>query len=198
MVLHRAIMKVRLFRSSEFKLIENQAHRFAAAFLLPAQSFVEDLYAPSIDAMRALKPKWKVSVGMMIKRAEHLELVPEDKARRLWASYARRGWKTFEPLDDTLPLEEPRLLGRAFDLILRENAQGRGQLLSQLPLAASDIETLAGLPKGFLSEMPPTVRFIDEARGRKQREEATDQSGQVVQFPTRSPRRLDPSPPDNA
>jgi hypothetical protein len=41
-----------------------------------------------------------------------------------------------------------------------------------------------------LSDIPPAVTLINEARANwKQREGASDRPGQVVQFPTQNPRR---------
>jgi Zn-dependent peptidase ImmA (M78 family)/DNA-binding XRE family transcriptional regulator len=160
-LLHRGIDKSRIGRPADHKVIEQQAHRFAAAFLLPAESFSKDLYACNLDAMRALKPKWKVSIAMMIKRSEHLGFIRGDQVQRMWMNYARRGWKRVEPLDDVMAAEQPRLLKRSFEILMNENVQTRGTLLANLPFMAKDIETLIGLPQGFLSELAPDIRILD-------------------------------------
>jgi hypothetical protein len=46
---------------AEFRLIEDQAHRFAAAFNLPAKGFADQLWAPTLDAFLALKPHWTLT-----------------------------------------------------------------------------------------------------------------------------------------
>jgi len=51
----------------------------------------------------SLKPKWKVSIGVMIKRLENLDIISEDEAKRLWINYNRRGWRREEPLDNDIP-----------------------------------------------------------------------------------------------
>ena len=74
LLLHRDVEQKTLRSSPVFKRVEEQAHRFAAAFLVPLDAFRDDLFALSLDAMRAMKPKWKVSIAMMIVRARHAGL----------------------------------------------------------------------------------------------------------------------------
>lgn len=92
-LLHRSVENKRLNTAADNKIIEDQAHYFANALLLPADQFVNEVWAPTLDAMIALKDRWKVSVGAMIKRCEALELVDRDQAQRLWINYNRRGWR---------------------------------------------------------------------------------------------------------
>lgn len=153
LILHRHVDPRALRRTTEFKVIEDQAHRFAAAFLLPMGSFAEDFFSASLDAMRAMKPKWRVSIAMMIKRARDGHLISEDHYRRLFINYSRRRWNGFEPLDDTLEPEEPRLLYTATELTLSHGSQSAEDLTAVLALAPSDIETLCGLPHGYLRDI---------------------------------------------
>jgi len=67
-VLLHSRLQVSALRSEDLKLVERQAHRFAGAFLLPLDTFAEDCFAASLDVMRSLKPKWKVSIATMIVR----------------------------------------------------------------------------------------------------------------------------------
>ena len=134
--------------SPEYNLMEKQAHRFAAAFLLPASAFAEDFYVPTLDTFLALKSKWLVAISMMVLRSEHLGFVSAEQAKRFWINLARRRWRTHEPLDDELPIERPRLLRRSFELLINENVQTRDQVLYRLPYSSRDIEELAGLEPG--------------------------------------------------
>lgn len=151
LVLHRKLDRSLLAKPEKFKEVENQAHRFAAAFLLPISPFSSDLYGVGLDSLRAIKPKWKVSIAMMILRARHAGLLSEDAERRMWISYNRRKWRTNEPYDDTLEVEEPRVLRRSFELLLDEGEQTPDDVVTRLALSPSDVETLSGLSRGFLS-----------------------------------------------
>lgn len=185
LILHRSIDVRHIRNRQTFRLIEDQAHRFAASFLLPALAFANDFYAPSLDAFRALKPKWKVSVGMMVYRSAELGFVSKEQARRLWINRTRRGWRLKEPLDDQLPIEEPRLLRRAFELLANEGVQSRAEIRAALPYALGDIEELAGLPPHFLEERPAPISL--KAYGKKRLSSTNRRpqgSSEVVNFRT--------------
>lgn len=151
MVLHAHVDPRLLTQAGHHKRIEQQAHRFAAAFLLPLAPFGEDLFAVNLDTLRTLKPKWKASIATMIMRARHGGFLTEDGERRLWINMSRRGWRRIEPYDDTMAAEEPRLLRRAFELTLNEGDQTPDDVVSTLGLSRSDVEALAGLPSGYLA-----------------------------------------------
>lgn len=186
LLMHRYVDQRQLARPPEFKRIEEQAHRFAAAFLLPLGSFADDFFAASLDALRAIKPKWKVSIGMMIKRARHAELISEDAERRLWISYSRQKWRRAEPYDDSIAVEEPRLLRRALELILEKGIQTPADIVTRLGLPTHDVEKLAGFSPGYLSRDFAPVRVLDPGRGISAGEEEADaDSGEVIQLPSR-------------
>ncbi len=165
LVLHRYLDRTSLNNASDFRLIEDQANRFASAFLVPNTAFAEDLYASNLDILRALKDKWRVSIAMMIKRADDLGFLSKQRARRMWVNYNRRGWRRQEPMDDELEVEQPRVLRRAFELLLGEGVQAPEQLLSALPLAPNDIEELANLPHGLLRKSLPLVELKNYVQG---------------------------------
>jgi Zn-dependent peptidase ImmA (M78 family)/transcriptional regulator with XRE-family HTH domain len=162
-ILHRYIDKSRIGKTSTFKLMEQQAHRFAGAFLLPQPAFLHDFFSATLDTFQMLKPKWGISIQMMLYRAQDLGLIKPEQAQRMWANSARRGWRLKEPLDDQLEVEQPRLLRRSFEMLINEGVQTRAQILSALPYSAMDVEELAGLPVGFLEERsaPLSLRTID-------------------------------------
>ena len=161
LVLHRNVDRRRLRNSADFRLLEQQAHDFAGAFLLPSTTFAKDLFTLSLDWLLALKEKWRCSVGAMLKRIEKLEIVSGEQSRRLWMSYSARGWRRREPLDDSMTPEEPRLLRSSFELIIGEGVRTRADILESLPFTESDIEELAGLPSGFMAEPSLTASLID-------------------------------------
>jgi Zn-dependent peptidase ImmA (M78 family) len=151
LVLHRAVSAAEAATPELHKLLENQAHRFASALLLPAESFSEEVYSLSLDALLHVKSRWRVSVQMMLRRSRTLELVTQDRYERAFRDLSRRGFRTREPLDDTLPIEPPQLLSRSIQMMLDEHATTRDALLHQLPYSHADVEVLAGLPRGYLS-----------------------------------------------
>jgi Zn-dependent peptidase ImmA (M78 family)/DNA-binding XRE family transcriptional regulator len=151
-VLHSHVSPALLQRAEQFKRLEAQAHRFAGAFLLPFNAFADDLFAANLDAMRAIKPRWKVSIGTMVIRAKDMGLISSDTARSLWIGISRRKWRRAEPFDDAIEIEEPQVLRRAFELILDNGAQTPDDIQAALDLPLDDIESLSGLPVGYLAK----------------------------------------------
>jgi Zn-dependent peptidase ImmA (M78 family)/transcriptional regulator with XRE-family HTH domain len=185
MILHRHIDGPCVAHTADHTLIERQADRFAGAFLLPEDSFSSDVFLPSLDTFQALKPKWGVSIQLMLHRAYDIDLISDKQARRMWINCARRGWRKREPLDDRLPVEEPRLLRRAFEILIGERVQTRAQVLSALPYNVSDIEELAGLPEGYLTERPAAVSlkdYVSKERASDDPPHAQREQGGVLAF----------------
>lgn len=176
LILHQGIPKKLLNSPQYFKMIEDQAHRFAGAFHLTESAFIEEVSSVSLEQFRLLKPRWKVSIAAMLHRAKDLGFVEEEEAHLLWRNYNRRGWKKLEPLDDEIPQEQPQLLKNAFELIINNNIQSRSEILQKLKLNPSDIEEIAGLPQHYLSneviEMP--------IRRRSHFSECYDQPAEVI------------------
>jgi Zn-dependent peptidase ImmA (M78 family)/DNA-binding XRE family transcriptional regulator len=183
-ILHRHVDRSRIGKTSDFKLMEEQAHRFAGAFLLPQPAFLKDFFSPTLDTFQMLKPKWGVSIQMMLHRAQDLGLIKAEQAQRMWANSARRGWRLKEPLDDEVPIEQPRLLSRSFEMLINENVQTRAEILSALPYSAKDIEGLAGLPAGFLEERAAPISLKDFSAVRRPADGGRDYTkpAEVIEF----------------
>jgi len=184
LVLHRHVDQSALTQRDEFKELENQAHRFASAFLMPADGFVNELPELSLEAFRALKPRWGVSIGAMIYRCKDLELISEEHAGRLFKYISARGWVRAEPEDERLALEQPRLLERSIRLLLTQRGYSVDQLLAELRLHPKDIEALTGLPAGLLSNRREQIQLLPTPKlktGVMRNERA-----EVVAFPERN------------
>jgi Zn-dependent peptidase ImmA (M78 family)/transcriptional regulator with XRE-family HTH domain len=152
LLLHKSLSKLGTF----FKPTEQQAFRFASAFLLPSDSFTREVGRyPNLDTFCFLKPKWKVSIKAMIMRCRELELITPDKARYLWMSYMIKGWRTREPLDDKLEIERPVFLQRCADVLFNDGGLSPEQVLSDLALSAADLEAITGIPASYFIEKPP-------------------------------------------
>ena len=114
------------------KVIENQAHAFAAAFLTPADQVAEDL-PRRLDwaAFHAAKRRWGVSLKALVYRAHSLKLISESSYRRANIQLAEWGNPEPGPLG---PPESPSLLGTAIDM------------LSEIGVTIHDIAEHASLP----------------------------------------------------
>lgn len=151
LIMHRNVDRKALTKASDFKILEQQAHYFGGAFMLPATSFQSEIWSLSLDAFRSLKPRWNASMGLQISRCRDLGLLSEDQERRLWINRSRRGWHRQEPLDASTPPEQPSLMAKSFRMLIEAKVKSREQVVKDMNLAASDIENIAGLPDGFIS-----------------------------------------------
>ena len=152
LVLHQNVSRVEWEDKQIFKKVEQQAHRFASAFLTPASRVVADLRNPTLNRLRTVKPKWKVSVKMLIHRTQELGFIGKTEASRLYANYNRREWQYGEPYDEDWPIERPIMLRRAFEALDKRALIDRHQIPVALPFNQSDIEELAGLPNGYFTQ----------------------------------------------
>lgn len=188
LILHQKVLGTMIMRPVDHKFLEAQAHRFAGAFLFPGSSFADELYATNLDVFRGLKLKWKVSIGMMIKRAANMEIISPEQESLLWRNYARRGWKSGEPLDREIEIEKPVLLLKALGLIIKSGIHVREDILSRLSLNPHDIDILASL-EGRLGDMlinDPEIHFIGD---KASQEQGNDLQGQrlarIIEFPVK-------------
>lgn len=164
LILHKNVPAAEVEDRNNLKLIESQADHFASAFLTPSETFPVELPIPTLEAFRILKSRWKVSIKMMIHRAQDLDLIDREEARGLYISYNRRGWNKEEPLDPDYDIEEPRLMRRAFELVVENDLISRSQVIADLPFNVEDLERLANLPIGYLvedSEYNWAIRYLE-------------------------------------
>jgi Zn-dependent peptidase ImmA (M78 family)/transcriptional regulator with XRE-family HTH domain len=109
------------------KLIENQAHSFAAAFLMPAEEIRSELPSgPAWSELLMLKRRWGVSIGALLMRARTLDVMPESTYLQAVRYMSMRGWRTNEPAHLGAG-EAPRLLALA-----AAAAEQSGVTISQL------------------------------------------------------------------
>lgn len=142
-----------------FDKIEKEADLFAAALLLPATTFSNDIYSTSIDHFINLKKKWKASIGSMIYRCQDLDLLTENQIKYLKDQMSYNHYWKSEPLDNIIPLEQPFAHKQAFDLILDNHIVTETDVVEEIGCGASEIEEYSFLEKGRLtpSNIPDNI-----------------------------------------
>jgi Zn-dependent peptidase ImmA (M78 family) len=151
MVMHRGMAEAQAEDAETHRKVESQADRFARALLLPAKTFGGEVWAATIDALVSLKKVWNCPVAEMVVRCGEIGVFDKDQVRRALVNHARRGWRTREPHDDEVEPETPRMLARGIRLLIEEGAKQPHSVLTDLGLAAADVEDLAGLPRGYFA-----------------------------------------------
>lgn len=119
-LLHSKLNPTELLNSSNSKRIEYEANLFASFLLMPESTFSRDINGIGLDYLLILKEHWKVSLQAMIFRAEYLGLFTQDYALYLRQQISRKKWRSKEPLDDKIPYEEPVLLNKAIQFLIKK------------------------------------------------------------------------------
>jgi Zn-dependent peptidase ImmA (M78 family)/transcriptional regulator with XRE-family HTH domain len=142
LLLHQHLSEEDVFGNSSE--IENQANQFAAAFLMPAETFAKDISDTSILGFKRLKPKWGVSIQSMIYRARTLGVITEETFERHFRSMSSRGWRKAksEPLDEAVPAVNRSLGRNSLELLETNNVINVWELLSDLPLPNSVFQSV--------------------------------------------------------
>ncbi|MCL2841145.1 MAG: XRE family transcriptional regulator [Defluviitaleaceae bacterium] len=161
-LMHEFCEDVDALTKDEFRERETEAHAFAAAFLLPKNSFYRDIVnLPfTIPHYTQLKRKWKTSIAAMARRAHGLGVVSYDEYQNMMRTLQRRGLRKDEPLDDELTTSSPKLLRSAIQMLLNENVFTAREFIDEmsyshnLTLTPNKIEELLNLPKGTLHFEP--------------------------------------------
>lgn len=87
------------------EVMEDQAYRFAAAFLLPSQDVTPYLGQPKLTALTRAKSFWRLPIAELITRAHNLKLITDHQLKLLKADY-NKAFIEGEPVD--VPIEEPK------------------------------------------------------------------------------------------
>lgn len=128
------------------KIAETEAHRFAAAFLMPADSIASHL-PPTADwsALLRLKIEWGVSLQALLMRAKTLGVMSEHRYVNAMKQISARGWRKDEPGDRQLgPPEAPRLLELAVEGLASSGTTVEG-LAAEAGLPLREVLTILNL-----------------------------------------------------
>lgn len=98
---------------------EQDANRFAAAFLMPRASVLaHELAGAAIDRILAAKQTWRVSAMALTHRLHELDLLTDWGYRTACVDLSRRGYRTGEP--GGIPRETSPLLEAVFQALRAE------------------------------------------------------------------------------
>ncbi len=100
--------------------IEEEANRFASAFLMPEDDISNAFSHERIDLhlLAQLKPRWRVSMQALLMRAKQLGFLTPNQNSYLWMLLSNAGYKKREPAHLDLAPEVPILLKRMIELHL--------------------------------------------------------------------------------
>jgi Zn-dependent peptidase ImmA (M78 family)/DNA-binding XRE family transcriptional regulator len=145
-------------------LIEKQANRFAGAFLLPRESFSQEVLGTSISYFKSLKARWGVAISAMAYRCKDLQIFNANQHAYLMKQMNAMRIRKSEPLDDVVTIRSPSILAESIKMLMQHGVQTRDQIESALNLNLSDVESLCGVQKGYLDSR--VVQFQPRPRER--------------------------------
>lgn len=155
LVLHQGIGEEELEDKDTLNQIEDEANRFAGAFLLPAKSYPNEIFTARLDAFERLKERWKVAISAQVYRCSDLGIFSEHQILNLRKQISARKWRKREPLDDVIPLETPSLINKGACLLLESKKTSPEDIKSEINLSVEVIEKLSGLRQGALRPREP-------------------------------------------
>ena len=127
------------------KKIEKEANYFAGAFLLPRETFGNQIVSTSLDYFIQLKKEWKVSIAAMIYRCKELGILSENQTSYLWRQLAARGMKKNEPYDEKFIPEKPTLLHDAVEILMESGVVSAEEILQKIALPKEDFCELCNI-----------------------------------------------------
>lgn len=169
------------------KLMERQAHHFAGAFIFPRAAVLDEVAHSDLDSLVRLKERWRLSVAAQIFRLFQLDLIDEQRKSYLYRQLGARGWRSWEPLDDELPLERPTMVRNAYHLLCEEAGWSPADITRAVPFADHDHELLAGLPSRWMQGHHRTYGELVKLRPAENRVDGDDAAagagGKLLRFP---------------
>lgn len=141
------------------RVTEDQAHRFATAFLIPLSAMITEFpKGKNLDwrKLYELKLRWKVSVRAIVRRAYDLGLISSVQYRTANVYMSKRGHNRVEPYDDELPIEQPELLSAALEAVPDARWGSMRSFAERVGLDDAMFKLITGV------ELPPVPTHLGE------------------------------------
>lgn len=130
------------------KPTEEQANRFASAFLLPRSSFIHEFPRGRMldwQAIFEMKLRWKVAASAILRRAYDLKMLSADQYRTGYIHLSKTGQRKVERYDDFIVAEEPELLPSAMKALEQVFPGAVRRIAADAGLEGSMFKKLSGL-----------------------------------------------------
>lgn len=94
----------------------------------------------------------------MVYRCKDLGIFDEDQITNLYKQISFRKWRTKEPLDNEIALEQPTLLNRAAELVISAGKKLSDQIVTEIQVSADFLAAICGVKVSFF-EVQPVAEF---------------------------------------
>jgi transcriptional regulator with XRE-family HTH domain len=175
--------------AEQTRLLERQAHRFASAFLAPADALMDDWESRggrvTLSTLAELKATWGIAIKALVVRFQQLGVISADQATSLYKQISKRGWNKAEPVHTTN--EQPVWLARALER--RVGAAGTEVSLRAAGLLGLHGDQVAGW-LDWSPVRPGAVLSFPTARGGSRTPDGGTCAGSVVDLRRPTSRKL--------
>jgi len=142
--------------------MEDEANRFASAFLLPPDEIKEAFSdrRVTLELLASLKREWKVSMQSLLMSAQTHKAVSSNQARYLWQQISMRGWRTREPASLDFPHDPPSILPTIIKAHMNDLGFGKEEMLKMSRVFENDFVSMYG---DFDQDNPsrPRLRIVN-------------------------------------
>lgn len=159
MILHMHMFEDDFENSKTYDQMESEAHAFAGAFLLPRDSFGQEIMSTNLDHLTLLKKRWRVSIQCMTTRAYQMDYFSENQYTRVYKMLGRMRMRKNEPLDKSLLPEKPVMFKQSIELLIKNNILTQQQLKDIIRINGEEIEDILSLEKGTLANDNTIVKL---------------------------------------
>ena len=123
-------------------VMEEEADRFAGAFLLPAREVRPQLRQFNLRQLSNMKRYWKVSMAAIATRADQLGLITQYQKKSFWVEMSRLGYRKREPNEPQK--ERPKLISKMISYHIDVLKYSRSELAKILYLSLSEFDRMYG------------------------------------------------------
>lgn len=128
---------------------ENQANRFASAFLMPRTTFSTEFprMTSRLDwrAIYELKLRWKTSAAAILRRAKDLKLIDEVQYYNGNRYLSKTGQRKAEYYDERIPEERPELIENAINAYFDAYTLSSADLANEISITPTLLTKLTGI-----------------------------------------------------
>lgn len=147
-----------------YDAMEKEANEFAAELLMPRSGILPDLRRGlSLPRLGRLKLKWRVAMSALIYRAKSLGAITDTAATSLYKKMSMHGYRTREPEEFDVPMENGKLSAQLVDLHLSDLGYTTEELADGVRTDPAEFAKMYGLaaPEAILSQREkPKLRLV--------------------------------------
>jgi len=144
LLLHRHIAQEDLESKEVRDHIESEANMFAGSLLLPRNAMLREFYSARLKHLEGMKARWRVSMQAIAHRAKQIGIIDEHQYILFRKQISFNRWTKNEPLDNTIPMEQPQWLLKCWQLLTDQKLVREAGLEDELGFSLDLVVRLFG------------------------------------------------------